>query len=265
MILIDILTIFPDYFESPFRIGIIKKAIDGGLISIRLVDIRRFSAHRHNQVDDYPFGGGAGMVMKPEPIFRAIRHIQQGGGYKPRIILLSPQGERFSQDKAARLAEYRRLAFICGRYEGVDERVSERLVDEELSIGDYVLSGGEAAALVIIESLSRLIPGVVGNQESVSGDTFFGKFLKYPQYTRPRDYLGMSVPPVLVSGDHGKIEDWRACQSISRTVERRPDLVDPDLLARLRGEAVRHDEKHGGKKKGTGTGPVKAGRSSQRS
>jgi tRNA (guanine37-N1)-methyltransferase len=263
MILIDILTIFPDYFESPFRIGIIKKAIDGGLISIRLVDIRRFSAHRHNQVDDYPFGGGAGMVMKPEPIFRAVRHIRQGGGYKPRIILLTPQGERFSQAKAVKLAGYKRLAFICGRYEGVDERVSERLVDEELSVGDYVLSGGEAAALVIVEALARLIPGVVGNQESISGDTFSGNSLKHPQYTRPREYLGISVPPVLVSGDHGKIDKWRASQSISRTMERRPDLVDPDIVARPRGKAAGRPEKAPGKKKKAGE--AKAARPSERS
>jgi tRNA (guanine37-N1)-methyltransferase len=263
MILIDILTIFPEYFESPFRIGIIKKAIDGGLISIRLVDIRRFSAHRHNQVDDYPFGGGAGMVMKPEPIFRAIRHIRQGGGYKPRIILLSPQGERFSQDKAAALAGFRRLAFICGRYEGVDERVSESLVDEELSIGDYVLSGGEAAALVIIEGISRLVPGVVGNQESVTGDTFCGQFLKYPQYTRPRDYLGMSVPPVLLSGDHGKIDEWRLTQSISRTLERRPDLIDPDGPARPHQEDGRRRAAAAGTKGATGSRkpPRSSGRS----
>jgi tRNA (guanine37-N1)-methyltransferase len=230
MRLIDILTIFPGYFESPFRIGVIQKAIEAGLIAIRLVDVRRFSANRHNQVDDYPFGGGAGMVMKPEPIYRAIRDIRQGGGYKPRVILLSPQGARFDQKKAIELAGYKRIAFICGRYEGVDERVSERLVDEELSIGDYVLSGGEAAALVIIEALSRQIPGVVGNTESVSGDTFYGRFLKYPQYTRPQHYLGMSVPPVLVSGDHAKIEDWRLNQSILRTVRRRPDLIAYELL-----------------------------------
>lgn len=230
MRLIDILTIFPDYFESPFRIGVIQKAIDAGLISIRLVDIRRFTASRHNQVDDYPFGGGAGMVMKPEPIFRAIRHIRQAGGGKPHVILLSPQGTTFNQQKAIELAGHRRIAFICGRYEGVDERVSERLVDEELSIGDYVLSGGEAAALVIIEAISRQIPGVVGNKESVSGDTFYGRFLKYPQYTRPQHYLGMSAPPVLISGDHGKIDEWRLNQSISRTVARRPDLIADELL-----------------------------------
>ncbi|MBN2225629.1 MAG: tRNA (guanosine(37)-N1)-methyltransferase TrmD [Deltaproteobacteria bacterium] len=247
--LIDILTIFPDYFESPFGIGLIKKAIDAGLISIRLVDIRHFSASRHNQVDDCPFGGGAGMVMKPEPIFRAIRHIGRGGGYKPRVILLSPQGIRFTQDRAVQLAGLKRIAFICGRYEGVDERVSEGLVDEELSIGDYVLSGGEAAALVIIEALSRQIPGVVGNKESVSGDTFYGKFLKYPQYTRPQHYLGMSAPPVLVSGDHGKIEDWRMNQSVSRTVQRRPDLIDHGTLSESERKIVDKVNRTAGEKK----------------
>ena len=230
MRVIDILTIFPDYFTSPCRIGVIQKAIDAGLISIRLVDIRRFSANRHNQVDDYPFGGGAGMVMKPEPIFRAIHHIRQGGVHNPHVILLSPQGKRFDQEKAIELAGHKRIAFICGRYESIDEHVSERLVDEELSIGDYVLSGGEAAALVIIEAVARQVPGVVGNKESVSGDTFYGGFLKYPQYTRPQQYLGMSVPPVLISGDHAKIDEWRLTQSVLRTVRRRPDLIEYDSL-----------------------------------
>ena len=242
MIHIDILTIFPGFFESPFSVGIIRKAIDGGLLRIRLVDIRRFSAHRHNQVDDYPFGGGAGMVMKPEPIFRSIRHIQKGG-QRPRIILLSPQGERFSQKTVRRLVSLSRIALICGRYEGVDERVSQRLVDEEVSIGDYVLSGGEAAALVIIEAVSRQIPGVVGNEESVSGDSFFGGFLKYPQYTRPQRYLGMSVPDVLVSGDHKKIEEWRRDQSFRRTLLRRSDLIDHDRLSEQEKEIIEETKK----------------------
>jgi tRNA (guanine37-N1)-methyltransferase len=244
MIRIDILTIFPEFFQSPFSIGIIKKALDAGLLNVRLVDIRRFSANRHSQVDDYPFGGGAGMVMKPEPIFRAVRHIRNGG-FKPKVILLSPQGERFTQQAAKKMASLRHVAFICGRYEGVDERVSLRLVDEEISIGDYVLSGGEAAALVIIEAVSRQIPGVVGNEESVSGDTFYGKFLKYPQYTRPQDYLGMPAPRVLVSGDHKKIEEWRRAQSIDRTLKRRPDLLDLEVLSDREKEAVGGVSKEG--------------------
>ncbi len=248
MIRIDIVTIFPEFFQSPFSVGIIKKALDGGLLTVRLVDIRRFSANRHSQVDDSPFGGGAGMVMKPEPIFRAVRDIRNGG-LRPRIILLSPQGERFTQETAKRMASLPHVAFICGRYEGVDERVSLRLVDEEISIGDYVLSGGEAAALVIIEAVSRQIPGVVGNEESVSGDTFFGRFLKYPQYTRPQDYLGMSVPRVLVSGDHKKIEEWRRAQSIDRTLKRRPDLLDLEVLSDREKEAVGGVRKEGGKRR----------------
>jgi tRNA (guanine37-N1)-methyltransferase len=242
MIRIDILTIFPDYFSSPFSVGVIKKAIDGGLLGIRLVDIRGFTASRHNQVDDYPFGGGAGMVMKPEPIFRAISHIREGG-VKPRVILTTPQGKTFTQETAGRLAGYKNLAFICGRYEGVDERVSLNLVDEEISIGDYVISGGEAAVVVIVEAISRLIPGVVGNTESVSGDTFFEGTLKYPQYTRPRRYLGFSVPDVLVSGDHKMIEKWRSEQSIERTNRRRPDLVNRADLANHDSDTPKKEKK----------------------
>jgi tRNA (guanine37-N1)-methyltransferase len=248
---IDILTIFPAFFESPFSVGIIRKAIDGGLVRIRLVDIRRFSANRHSQVDDYPFGGGAGMVMKPEPIFRAVRYIGQGG-HKPRVILLTPQGERFTQKTAERLASLNSFALICGRYEGIDERVSERLVDEEISIGDYVLSGGEAAALVIVEAVSRQMPGAVGNEESISGDTSFAGLLKYPQYTRPQSYLGIPIPDVLVSGDHKKIEAWRRGQSIGRTFGRRPDLIEQVTLTERDREVIDRlsRSRGGGKRKG---------------
>lgn len=229
MLRIGVLTLFPDYFESPLKTGILKRAIDTGLINVNIVDIRRFAANRHKSADDYPFGGGVGMVMKPESIFRAIRHLKLGG-IRPRIILMSPQGKRFSQKEARRIAKYKNLAIICGRYEGVDERVSEKLVDEEISIGDYILSGGEAAALVLIEAVIRFVPGVVGKDESVSTDTFSDKFLKYPQYTRPGCYLGMKVPDVLMSGDHKRIAEWRLRESIRRTVERRPDIINPDEL-----------------------------------
>ncbi len=229
MLIIEVLTLFPGYFESPLKTGILKKAIDKGLINVDIVDIRRFTANRHKSADDYPFGGGVGMLMKPEPIFRAIRNSKLGGT-KPRVILMSPQGKRFSQKEAKRFAGFKKLAVICGRYEGVDERVSEKLVDEEISIGDYILSGGEAAALVLIEAVIRFVPGVVGKDESVSTDTFSYKFLKYPQYTRPGSYLGMEVPDVLTSGDHKKIAEWRRRESIRRTVERRPDIIDPDDL-----------------------------------
>ena len=229
MLIIEVLTLFPGYFESPLKTGILKKAIDSGLINVDIVDIRRFTANRHKTADDYPFGGGVGMVMKPEPVFRAIRHSVLCG-IRPWVILTTPQGKRLSQDGAKRLARHRKLAVICGRYEGIDERVSEKLVDEEVSIGDYILSGGEAAALVLIEAVIRFVPGVVGKDESVSTDTFSDKFLKYPQYTRPASYLGMEVPDVLVSGDHKKIAEWRQRESIKRTVKRRPDIIDPDDL-----------------------------------
>ena len=226
---IDIITLFPEYFTSPLKTGVLKRAIDAGIVYVHVVDIRRFTVTKHRIADDYPFGGGAGMVMKPEPIMRAIRHLGHGG-LRPRTILLTPQGQTFDQKAAHRLSKYRRLAFLCGRYEGVDERVVKRYVDEELSIGDYVLSGGETAAMAVIEALVRLIPGVVGNTESVDKDTFSGSFLKYPQYTRPQRYLGMSVPEVLLSGNHKSIDEWRKEKAALRTLERRPDLLSNDAL-----------------------------------
>jgi len=226
---IDIITLFPEYFTSPLKTGVLKRAIDAGIVYIHVVDIRRFSATKHRIADDYPFGGGAGMVMKPEPIMRAIRHVGRGG-LRPRTILLTPQGRTFDQQAAHRLSKYRRLAFLCGRYEGVDERVVTRCVDEELSIGDYILSGGETAALAVIETLARLLPGVVGNTESVDTDTFSGSFLKYPQYTRPQEYLGMAVPEVLLSGNHKSIDSWRKEQAALRTLKRRPDLLSDGNL-----------------------------------
>ena len=175
------------------------------------------------------------MVMKPEPIFRAVRHIQggriKGGGDRPRIILLTPQGRRFSDQEAKSLKEFKRFVLICGRYEGIDERVSEGLVDDEISIGDYILSGGEVAALVIIEAVARLIEGVVGKRESVEEDSFSNSLLKYPQYTRPRKYLGMEVPEILLSGDHEKIAQWRLVQSIRKTLLRRPDILEGKELS----------------------------------
>ena len=230
MVRFDILTIFPPFFESPCNTGILKRAQDSGRISINIVDIRKFTATRHNVTDDYPYGGGVGMVMKPEPIFRAIRSVSRGGP-KPRTVLMTPQGVKFTQREAERISRYPNITIICGRYEGVDERVVKRAVDEEISIGDYVLSGGEVAALVVIETIMRLIPGVVGKDESVSGDTFSGKYLKYPQYTRPRRYLGMDVPDVLLGGNHKKIDEWRLRESVARTIKRRPDLIEESSLA----------------------------------
>ncbi|MBN1573999.1 MAG: tRNA (guanosine(37)-N1)-methyltransferase TrmD [Deltaproteobacteria bacterium] len=232
---IDVLTLFPEFFESPLKTGIIKKGLDEGLITVNPVDLRDFTTDRHKTADDAPFGGGAGMVMKPEPIFRAVRHIQGGRikrrEGKPRIILLTPQGRRFSDREAKRLREFGRLVLICGRYEGVDERVSEGLVDDEISIGDYILSGGEVAALVIIEAVARLVEGVVGKRESVEKDSFSNSLLKYPQYTRPSKYLGMEVPEILLSGDHEKIAEWRLVQSVKRTLSRRPDILEGKELS----------------------------------
>lgn len=226
---IDILTLFPEYFDSPLKTGILKKALDAGLVSVNPIDLRRFTSDRHKMADDTPFGGGAGMVMKPEPIFRAMRFIQ-ARGIKPRVILLTPQGRRFSNQEANKLKRYKRLVLICGRYEGVDERVSEKLVDDEISIGDYILSGGETAAMVIIEAVARLVKGVVGNTQSVSEDSFSNSLLKYPQYTRPRKYLGMEVPEVLLSGNHKNIAEWRLIESIKRTLKKRPDILDLDNM-----------------------------------
>ncbi len=230
MLKIDVLTLFPEYFDSPLKTGIIKKALDEGLISVNPIDLRGFTTDRHKTADDAPFGGGAGMVMKPEPIFKAVRHIQARED-KPRIILLTPQGRRFSDREAKSLKKIGRFVLICGRYEGVDERVSEGLVDDEISIGDYILSGGEVAALVVIEAVARLIEGVVGKRESVEEDSFSNSLLKYPQYTRPRKYLGMEVPEILLSGDHEKIAEWRLVQSIKRTLLRRPDIIEGKELS----------------------------------
>ena len=226
---IDIITLFPEFFTSPLKTGVLKRAIDAGIVYMHVVDIRRFTVTKHRVADDYPFGGGAGMVMKPEPIMRAVRHLGKGG-LRPRTILLTPQGRTFDQKTALRLSKYYRLAFLCGRYEGVDERVVTRYVDEEISIGDYILSGGETAALAVIEAVARLLPGVVGNTESVDTDTFSGSLLKYPQYTRPQEYLGMAVPEALLSGNHKGIDEWRREQAVARTLERRPDLLDDGAL-----------------------------------
>jgi len=222
---IDILTLFPEMFDGPFSTSIIKRAREKGLININTINIRDFAYDKHRIVDDYPFGGGAGMVMKPEPIFEAVDFVKQGIGDSSKVILVCPQGQVFNQEIAKRLANENNLIFICGHYEGIDDRVRERLVDEEISIGDFVLTGGELPAMVIIDALSRLIPGVLGEQESFVTDSFYNGLLGHPQYTRPREYKGLSVPEILLSGDHEKIRQWRRLMSLKRTVARRPDLL----------------------------------------
>ncbi len=220
----EVVTIFPEYFESPLKVGLLGKAIERGLIKVRLHNLRDFATDKHHTVDDKPFGGGEGMLFKPEPLFRALETLKKQPP-KPRIVYLSPQGRLLTHEVARELASCERLVLLCGRYEGIDERIREHFVDDEISIGDYVLFGGEAAALVLIEVLSRLIPGVVGCEDSVAKDSFADGLLKHPQYTRPRNFLGYEVPEVLLSGNHAEIERWRRRKSLEVTFERRPELL----------------------------------------
>ncbi len=229
---IDVYTIFPGIFSSPLREGLLGKALQRGVVDIRVHDIRDYAQGKHRQVDDVPFGGGPGMVMKPEPIFEAVLNTL---GYRweeldrlkeeVRVILLTPRGRRLEQSWVKELAEEEHLALICGRYEGVDERVLEHLCTDALSVGDYVLSGGEFAALVVIDAVTRLVPGVVGNRESLQEESFSGGLLEYPQYTRPADYRGWKVPEVLLSGNHAAIAEWRAKKAREWTERQRPDLL----------------------------------------
>ncbi|MGB9765773.1 MAG: tRNA (guanosine(37)-N1)-methyltransferase TrmD [Candidatus Saccharicenans sp.] len=225
----DIITIFPALFDSLFSAGVIKKASEKKLIEINIHDLRDYTTDKHRQVDDRPYGGLEGMVLKPEPIFRAVEEIRQPG--KVHTCLLSPQGKTFNSVLAEKLAKYQQLILICGRYEGVDERVAEYLVDEEISIGDYILTGGELAAAVVVEAVSRFVPGVVGKEESVQHDSFTTGRLDFPQYTRPREFRGYRVPSVLFSGDHKKIARWRLKKALEKTMIRRPDLLKSRKLS----------------------------------
>ncbi|MGH7770606.1 MAG: tRNA (guanosine(37)-N1)-methyltransferase TrmD [Candidatus Binatia bacterium] len=228
MLNFTVITLFPAMFSSPLGYSILKKAQEKGLISVRLTDLREYAADRHRVTDDYPYGGGQGMVMKPEPLITAIEDAR-GKLKNPRVILLTPQGRVFNQMEANRLAQEKELVLICGRYEGVDERV-KNFVDEELSIGDYTLSGGELAAMIIIDTVSRLVPGVLGNAKSPQEESFSNGLLEYPQYTRPEEFRGMKVPDVLLSGDHDRIASWRREMSLKLTRERRPDLLSKTQL-----------------------------------
>ena len=237
----DIVTIFPDFFRSILEHGLLKRALDGGQLNVSLRDLRDFTNDRHRSVDDRPFGGGPGMVFKPEPIFRAVEAIKAAqAGYEAPVILLSPQGRLFKQSVAEELSNRPGVILICGRYEGVDERVAEHLATDELSIGDYVLSGGELAAAVVMECVARLLPGVLGNEESVEQDSFGEKdasdgrsgrrALDCPHYTRPADFRGMLTPEVLLSGDHAKIERWRRRRALEKTWCKRPELLSNLVL-----------------------------------
>jgi tRNA (guanine37-N1)-methyltransferase len=235
----DIFTLFPDMFRGPFSESILKRAQERGLLSIALHNIRDATTDKHHVVDDYPYGGGAGMVMKPEPIFTAVEAVHEGGP----IILLTPQGRLFNQQIARELAQEPRVTLICGHYEGIDERVLEHLVTDELSIGDYVLTGGELAAMVVVDATSRLIPGVLGGDESTLEESHSGNLLEYPHYTRPPQFRGWKVPDVLLSGNHAEIAKWRRKESLRRTKQRRPDLFAKlDLSDKLDAKLVRELE-----------------------
>ena len=226
----DVVTIFPRMMEAPLSDGVVARAVTAGLIDVKVHDLRDFTTDRHRVVDDLPYGGGPGMVMKPEPFFQAVERIRQQRGEPGAVVLTSPQGRLLTQAEASRLAALSHLVVLCGRYEGIDDRVREHLATEEISIGDYVLSGGELAALVLIDVVARLVPGVVGDEHSVEADSFTRGLLDYPHYTRPAEYAGWSVPDVLLSGHHAAIARWRARQAVRRTLAMRPGLLDVTTL-----------------------------------
>ncbi|MDW0109252.1 tRNA (guanosine(37)-N1)-methyltransferase TrmD [Sporosarcina aquimarina] len=228
---ISILSLFPEMFEGVLHTSILKKAQENEAVSFTVTDFREYSENKHHKVDDYPYGGGAGMVLKPEPLFNAVAAVTEGAKKPPRVILMCPQGERFTQAKAEELALEENLVFICGHYEGYDERIREHLVTDELSLGDFVLTGGEIASMAIVDSVVRLLPGVLGNHASSVEDSFSTGLLEHPHYTRPATYDGHAVPSVLLSGNHGEIEKWRMEQSLKRTLERRPDMLDELTLS----------------------------------
>lgn len=223
---IDVLTLFPEALEPFFAASIIGRARQSGIANIHCTDIRDFAGNRHQKVDDRPFGGGPGMVMMCSPVFDAVAKVESDDPVPATRILLTPQGERLTQKVARELSQLPRLLVICGHYEGFDERIRLGLAPREISIGDYVLSGGEAAAMVLVDAVVRLLPGAVGDEESIEDESFSHGRLEYPQYTRPRTFRGMEVPEVLISGDHARIEEWRRSESARRTRERRPDLLE---------------------------------------
>lgn len=229
---IDVLTLFPEMFEGVFGSSILAKAAQKEIVRFGLINFRQYATNKHQQVDDYPYGGGGGMVLKPEPVFSAIEALNLNEQKKSRIILMCPQGERYDQKKAEELAQEDHLVFICGHYEGYDERIRQHLVTDEISIGDFVLTGGELAAMVIIDSVVRLREGALGNETSAVTDSFSTGLLEYPHYTRPAEYKGMKVPDVLLSGHHQHIEEWRAKEALWRTWNRRPDLLQSYQLSK---------------------------------
>ena len=226
----DIVTIFPRMVEAGLAEGVVSRGVERGLLDIAVRDLREYTTDRHRSVDDVPYGGGPGMVMKPEPLARAVEEIRAARGTPGAVVLLSPQGRRFTQAEAARFAGLGHVVLLCGRYEGMDERVRELVATEELSIGDYVLSGGELPALIVVDAVSRLVPGVVGDEQSVEADSFTRGLLDYPHYTRPAEFAGLKVPDVLLSGHHAQVRRWRKKAALARTLERRPELLEQAAL-----------------------------------
>ncbi len=227
MMHIDVLTLFPEMFDGVLGSSILNKAAETNAVRYNIVNFREFADNKHKTVDDYPYGGGAGMVLKPQPIFDGVANLkEQAKTENPRVILLCPQGKRHDQRLAEELAKEEHLIFICGHYEGYDERIRQHVITDEISIGDYVLTGGELGAMVVIDSVVRLLPGVLGNEESHQRDSFSTGVLEHPHYTRPADFRGLKVPDVLISGNHRLIDEWRAKESLRRTYERRPDLIE---------------------------------------
>ncbi len=244
---IDILTLFPEMCESVLGESIIGRAREKGIVEINCTNIRDFTNDKHNRVDDAPYGGGTGMIMQTQPIYDCYRDLCEKLGKKPKLIFMSPQGQVLTQKKVKELAKEENIAILCGHYEGVDERVIEEIVDEEISIGDYVLTGGELPALVLADSISRMIPGVLANEDAFSDESHYSSLLEYPQYTRPPEWNGKKVPDVLLSGHHGNIEKWRREQSLKRTYERRSDMLEGADLSKkdkkFLGELVNSSEK----------------------
>jgi tRNA (guanine37-N1)-methyltransferase len=220
-----VLTIFPDFFDGPFRHGVVAKASEAGLVEIQTHDLRQWTFDRHRSVDDRPFGGGEGMLLKPDPVFQATEAIFREKSHNRKVVLMSAQGTLFTQQTARRFSQMSELLLICGRYEGVDERVASHLVDEEISVGDFVLSGGELAAALVIDAVARLLPGVLGNEASRANESFSEPLLDYPHYTRPADFRGWKVPEVLQSGNHEAIRQWRREAALAKTRKNRPDLL----------------------------------------
>lgn len=238
-----VLTLFPEMIEQGMHTSIIGRAIAGGYLSIDAINIRDYAFNKHQKVDDYPYGGGAGMLMQAEPVYLAYESVQKKLGYRPRVVYLTPQGEVFHQTMAKELAKEKDLVFLCGHYEGIDERVLDEIVTDYVSIGDYVLTGGELPAMVMMDSISRIVPGVLSNQESGETESFAGNLLEYPQYSRPEEWHGQKVPPVLLSGHHANIEAWRREQSVLRTAKRRPDLLKKADLTNKEWSQVRQWKK----------------------